>query len=130
MDLRKQVLSDCDAGLGAKAVAEKYRVSPAWVRRLKQRRREEGRIGPKSCRNTRVPQLDAYADRIREVLAATPGITLKELKNKLGVGVAVSTLWLAVAKLGLTVKKSRPGREIGPLHAKKQRDEWEAPRPQ
>lgn len=33
MDLRRRVIADCDAGLGTKAVALKYSVSPAWVRR-------------------------------------------------------------------------------------------------
>ena len=110
VDLRTRVLEDCDAGLGTKAVAERYKVSPSWVRRLKQRRREEGRTEPKSCRNNRVPQLDAHADRIRAAIAATPDITLEELKKALGVAVALSTLWLAVAKLGLTVKKKSNGR--------------------
>jgi transposase len=105
MDLRERVLEDCDAGLGTKAVAQRYKVSQSWVRRLKQRRREEGRTEPKSCRNTRRPQLDAHAPRIREVIATTPDITHEELKGKLGVAVALTTLWLAVAKLGLTVKK-------------------------
>lgn len=37
MDLRVRVLADSDAGLPAKAVAEKYRVSKSWIRRLKKR---------------------------------------------------------------------------------------------
>jgi transposase len=110
MDLRERVLEDCDAGLGTTAVAQRYKVSPSWVRRLKQRRRQEGRTGPKSCRNNRVPQLDAHADRIRVIIAATPDITLEELKGKLGVAVALTTLWRAVAKLGLTVKKKSNAR--------------------
>jgi transposase len=110
MDLRKRVLEDCDAGLGTKAVAQRYKVRQSWVRRLKQRRREEGRTEPKSCRNNRRPQLDAHAQRIREVIATTPDITLEELKGKLGVAVALTTLWLSVAKLGLTVKKKSTAR--------------------
>jgi transposase len=46
MDLRERVLADCDAGLPTKAVADKYRVSTAWVRRLKQRRGRTGRSHP------------------------------------------------------------------------------------
>ena len=38
MDLRTRVLTDLDAGLKTSAVARKYTVSPAWVRRLRQRR--------------------------------------------------------------------------------------------
>lgn len=110
MDLRERVLKACDAGLGTKAVAEKYSVSESWVRRLKQRRREDGRTEPKSSRNTRVPQLAAHADRIRELIKATPDLTLGELKKALGVTVALGTVWAAVAGLGLTVKKKSTGR--------------------
>jgi transposase len=109
IDLRERVLKDCVAGLGTKAVAQKYSVSQSWVRRLKQRNRRDGRIEPKSSRNHRVPQLDAYADRIRDLIAATPDMTLAELKKTLGVTVALATLWAAVAKLGLTVRKKSTG---------------------
>jgi len=110
MDLRDRVLRACDAGLGTKAVAETFSVSASWVRRLKQRRREDGRIAPRSPRNTRVPQMDAHADRIRELIRATPDLTLGELKKALGVTAALATVWAAVAKLGLTVKKKSAGR--------------------
>ena len=109
IDLRERVLKDCVAGLGTKAVAQKYSVSQSWVRRLKQRNRRDGRIEPKSSRNHRVPQLDAYAERIRDLIAATPDMTLEELKKTLGVTVALATLWAAVAKLGLTVRKKSTG---------------------
>jgi transposase len=109
MDLRERVLKDCAAGMGTKAVAEKYSVSPSWVRRLKQRKREDGRAEPRSPRNKRVPKLDAHADRIRALLAATPDLTLEELGKALGVTAALATLWAAVAKLGLTVKKKSTG---------------------
>ena len=37
MDLRTRVLADCDAGVAAKEVAAKFRVSRSWVNRLLQR---------------------------------------------------------------------------------------------
>src|SRR5437764_14963323 len=49
--------------------------------RLKQRKREDGRTAPKSPRNMRVPQLDAHADQIRALIAATLDLTLGELKK-------------------------------------------------
>ena len=45
-DLRDRVLGACDRGMPTKRVAEVFDVSPAWVRRLKQRRRETGRSRP------------------------------------------------------------------------------------
>src|SRR3954463_2688441 len=110
MDLRGRVLKDCDTGLGTAAVAAKYSVSPSWVRRLRQRRRAGAGVEPKSPRNRRVPRLDAYADRIRELIGATPDMTLAELRKALGVAVALATVWAAVTKLGLTVKKKSAGR--------------------
>lgn len=73
MDLRERVLDECAAGLGTKAVAGKYSVSASWVRRLKQRKQEHGRIGPGSSRNTRVPRLDARSDEIRGADRGHPG---------------------------------------------------------
>ena len=105
-DLRERVLAACDAGGSTTAVADRFAVSPSWVRRMKQRRREGKPITPDSPRNTRVPKLDAHADAIRRRIAETPDLTLAELRTALGVAVGLSTLWAAVARLGLTVKKN------------------------
>jgi transposase len=110
MDLRVRVLADCDAGTATAAVAQKYRVSAAWVRRLKQRRAATGETAPRPGRAGPRPSWEAYADRLREAVRREPDATLAELKARLGLAVALSTLWRAVAALGLTVKKKSPGR--------------------
>jgi transposase len=110
MDLRERVLADLDAGLPAKDAAAKYRVSAAWVRRLRQRRRETGETGPRAGRRGPRPSWEGYADRLREAVRQAPDATLAELKARLGLAVALSTLWRAVAALGLTVKKKSPAR--------------------
>jgi transposase len=110
MGLRERVLADCDAGMATPAVARKYRVSPSWVRRLKQRRREGGTTAPRDHRTGPRPSWDAYADRLRQAIADDPDATLAELKARLGLAVVLSTLWRAVAALGLAVKKKRPTR--------------------
>jgi transposase len=116
MDLRERVLADVDAGLGTKAVAEKYRVSRPWVRRLKQRRREEGRIGPRPCRNPRRPALEAHAARLVELVHETPDATLAELRTKLEVSVSLPTLCRALRSLKLSFKKKSrtPASRTGP----------------
>ena len=114
MDLRKRVLKDCDAGLQTRAVAAKYAVSESWVRRLKQRRREDGRVEPRSSRNKRTRKLEAHVPQLRAWIDAKPDQTLSELrtrlKDELRVVVALGTLWNAIARLGLTVKKKSSGR--------------------
>ena len=47
VDLRTRVLANWDAGLAAKEVAAKFRVSRSWVNRLVQRRRETGEVVPR-----------------------------------------------------------------------------------
>jgi transposase len=110
MDLRVRVLADCDAGMATPAVAAKYSVSAAWVRRLKQRRSQTGETAPRQSRHGPQPSWHAYADRLCEAIRLTPDATLAELRQKLGLAVALSTLWRAVAALGLTVKKKSSGR--------------------
>jgi transposase len=109
LDLRTRVLADCGRGLGTRAVAAKYSVSESWVRRLKQRRRTTGEVSPRR-RRPRQPTLTPHLDRIRELVAAHPDATLEELRSWLGVAVCVATLWAAVRRLGLTVKKKCSGR--------------------
>ena len=113
-DLRDRVLADCDDGMATAAVAAKYRVSASWVRRVKQRRAATGETAPRAGGRGPKPSWEGYADRLRQAVADDPDATLKELKTRLGLAAALSTLWRAVAALGLTLKKSRPTRPSRP----------------
>ena len=108
-DLRQRILADCDRGLTTRAVATKYDVSESWVRRLKQRRRQIGATAPRTQAHGPRPSWDGYADRLRDAIRQTPDATLGELRARLGLTVALSTLWRAVAALGLSVKKKSRG---------------------
>ena len=112
-DLRVRVLEAAEAGDTTAELADRFAVSPAWVRRLRQRHRATGEIGPRVPRPARTRKLDAHLPRIRELLAATPDLTLAELRDELKVAAALSTLWAAVRSLGYTFKKSRPGGRAG-----------------
>ena len=109
MDLRVRVLADCDAGVGTRAVATKYTVSESWVRRLKQVRRDAGRVAP-AARRSPAPAWVAHADAIRAAVAARPDATLAEYRHRLALPVSVPTLARALVALGLVRKKSRSGR--------------------
>jgi transposase len=104
-DLRVRVLADCDAGMAADEVAAKYRVSASWVRRLKQRRRETGETAPRRQRHGPVPLHQTHADALRQAVKAEPDATMAELRAKLALGVALSTVWQALDRLGLSLKK-------------------------
>lgn len=107
LDLRERVLADCDAGQPTKPVAEKYGVSRTWVRSLKQRRRETGSITPRKPTG-RPRKIDR--DQLRRLVDADPDATLVELRDRLGVTCAPSSIWMALAALGLSFKKKRSAR--------------------
>ena len=110
LDLRKRVLRAWDAGLDAEAVAAKYEVSRAWVHRLVQRRRETGSIAPRKQTKFRSRVLAGQDDRLAGLIAARPDTTLIELKDALPTSAALSTIWRAIDRLQLTVKKNRTRR--------------------
>jgi transposase len=108
LDLRKRVLASCDAGHETKQVADLYGVSPAWVRRLKQRRHKLGIIDRLPQNPGRKSKLTAEdRQRLAELVRQQPDATCGELRDRLGVAVDETTIGRALAKLGLSFKKSR-----------------------
>jgi transposase len=116
MDLRERVLEDCKAGGTTRQVALKYRVSESWVRRLKQRQRENGEVAPRRAGNKQPAKWLASADQLQQLVAAQPDATLEELRQRLGTTLSVQTLSRALRALQLTIKKKSfvPRSKIGP----------------
>jgi transposase len=104
-DLRDRVLAACDRGMPTKPVAEMFQVSPAWVRRLKQRRRETGETAGRPRGGARRIKIDR--ERLAELVRQHPDATLKELRELLGVQCAESAICMALKRMGLTLKKRR-----------------------
>ena len=111
LDLRRRVLAAVDAGqLRRPQIAALFAVSTSWIRRLVQRRRETGSIGPRPQRHGPLPALSArQCQRLAELVRRHPDATLAEMRQRLAAGVGTTTLWRALAQLGLTLKKSRSG---------------------
>jgi transposase len=111
-DLRERVVAACDARNGTRdQIAARFSVSVAWVRKLIRQRRETGSIAPKPRGGGRAPAFDADADRrLRDAVRADDDATLKELAGAVGVSCCASAVHRALARLGLTRKKSRGGR--------------------
>jgi transposase len=109
LDLRQRVAADRDAGLGTKAVAEKYSVSQSWVRRLMQRRRETGSLDPLPPSPGRPAKIAPHEALVRELVAARPDATLEELLARLPVQASASALCRLLQRLELSFKKSDQG---------------------
>lgn len=114
-EFRREVLAACDAGQGTQAVALKFAVSESWVRRVKQERREQGKLGP-AVKRRRRPKWAAEADNIRTATEKSPDLTLEELRTELNTSLSRSTLCRALRQLKLSFKKKScvPPSNLGP----------------
>ena len=110
MDLRERVFADCRAGMTTPAVAQKYSVSPAWVRRLKQRHRATGSLARRPPSTGRPIVLAPHEARVRELVREDPDATLAELRQRLGVEVSIGALFNYLRRLKLSFKKKSSGR--------------------
>jgi transposase len=110
MDLRERVAKAWDETGDADEIAATFRVSRAWVHRLIQRRRETGSIAPRKQTTFRSRVLAGEEARLAALITARPDATLAEIREALPTTAALSTLWLEIDRLGLTVKKNGPRR--------------------
>ncbi len=107
-DLRDRVLAAADLSL--RAAAARFAVSPSYVSKVRARLREAGEAAPGPQRNHVPPRLAPLADALRARVASGSDATLAELRAwalaEHGVRVSQPVMWKALARLGLTLKKS------------------------
>lgn len=102
-DLRDRILAAYRRGLTTQEIADTFEVSKAWARRVKQRYRETGETSARPMGGPGVTKVDR--DQLLELVREYPDATLSELRERLGVNCALSTLCIALRKLGFTFKK-------------------------
>lgn len=103
--MRQRVLQDYDEGKNTAAIAERYRVSPAYCRRVRQKRHAPAR--KPTGRPTKLD--DAACERLTARVAEQPDATLEELRvwcvSNLCVSVSAGAPWSTLRRLKLTLKK-------------------------
>lgn len=111
-DLRERVVAACDADDATREqIAARFSVSVSWIRKLMRQRRQAGSIDPRPHGGGHPRAFDAEADgRLREAVRADADATLMELARAAGVACCPSAVYRALARLGITRKKSRGGR--------------------
>lgn len=111
-DLRVRVPALDD--LSARQAAARFKVSVSYVVKARQRRQRTGEVGTRPRGSRRAPVLATHGPAIAAQVAGHPSITLADLRAWLGrergIAVGMTTVWVAVRRLGLTLKKSRSGR--------------------
>lgn len=106
-------------------MAATQRVSAAWVRRLKQRRRETGDVGP------RLPEASPPRNSRATTSACGPLLPNKRAPRwqHYGGSLALSTLWRRLRELDLSFKKVLRAAEQDRLDVAAERAEWRTAMP-
>jgi transposase len=112
-DLRSRVLAAVDGGLPARATAERLRVSVSYVYKALGRRAATGETEARPQRNHQDLKLAAHHAAIAAEVVCRPDAALDELRTWLvathGVAASLGLMHRTLARLGLTLKKSRSG---------------------
>jgi transposase len=118
LDLRERILSSYDNAEGTRAeIARRFRVSLGMVKKLLQQRRRTGDIAPRHRYAGRKPMIVAvHRSQIRSLLAKKNDLTLKELREAMGLKCSFQAIHVVLGKMGLTYKKrhSAPASRIAP----------------
>jgi transposase len=120
VDLRERMVRAVEAGASRRATAAKFDVSPSCVVKLLQRWQQRGTLAPDPVGGGRRAKLADHAQRVHALLAATPDITIAELKTRLaaeGIEVSPSAISRFLIACGLTRKKRprTPPSRIAPM---------------
>lgn len=117
LDLRERILTSYDRKAGTRLeIAVRYRVSLGMVKKLLQQRRRTGDIRPQHYRSGRKPKvLAGHQQQMRTLLGRKPDLTLKELRQAVGLNCTLPAIHYALQRLGLTYKKrhSMPVSRVG-----------------
>ena len=112
-DLRRKFLQAYDEGEGTlEELAEQFRVSLSWAKKISARRTRTGEVEAPVWRHGPVSRVTAEVQEwIRRQIRAQPDTTLQELRERLEeakhVGLSMGRMWLALRQLGLPLKKKR-----------------------
>jgi transposase len=111
LDLRERILAAYDQEEGTRPeVARRFRVSLGLVKKLLQQRRRTGDLRPRHRYSGRKPTLvQSHQQKLRELLARKPDLTLEELRQALAVRCTLQAIHYLLARMGLTYKKRLSG---------------------
>lgn len=117
-DLRKRLIAAVETGGSRRVVAERFGVVASTVTKLVKHLERTGSLEPaRQGGDRRSERIEAHADEIKGLIAASPDITLEEIAAHLhqahGETFVVSTIWRCLDRHGLTFKKNSARQRAG-----------------
>lgn len=112
MDLRERLVSAVEGGMSRRSAAERFGVAASTAIKWMDRWRQAGHVRPEAQGgDKRSQRIEAHAEEILALVAATPDMTLSEIAAHLeeshGLKVAQSTVWRLLDRHDMTFKKNR-----------------------
>ena len=122
LDLRQRILDSYDQEDATRdQIAKRFRVSLGMVKKLIQQRRHTGEIGSLHYRCGRKPLIvESHRKQMSKLLGSKPDLTLKELREALGLQCTLPAILYVLHSMGLTYKKrlSEQASRIGRISSK------------
>jgi transposase len=111
IDLRQRVLRAVDAGEDSQEqIARRFSISARWIRKLLAQRTDTGSIAPKPKAGGRKQLIQGEAaESLRAAVREAPDATLEELREAIGFGGCLMTIWRSRQRLKITRKKISAG---------------------
>jgi transposase len=108
-DLRDRVLRALARGEGPSGIAQRFEVSRFYVYQVRDREQETGVRSSFQIGGHRHSRLEEVEPVLRRWIAAEPGLTLEEMRERLagqGIAIKIGALWHQLNKWNLTFKKN------------------------
>ena len=117
-DLRRRILQAYEQGEGSEArLAQRFRVSVSYVKKIRRRLRQTGKMERVPHRPGRKPKFTPpVREQLRRWLEQQPDLTLAELQEQLRqharLSVSLPSLGMVLGKIGMRLNKSHSTRKI------------------
>lgn len=108
-DLRLRVVSAVESGLSVEEASKRFEVSARTIFDWLKIKRETGDIQQREGCPGRKRKLESLRPEIEQLINEHSAITLEEIKAQLKLTCVVATIWYALSRWGITLKKSHQG---------------------
>lgn len=109
LDLRERVIAEVDRGTKPAEVAERFQITERTIWNWLSLREQTGQLFPRQGDVGPDCVLEVHRERILQSVQDDPTQTLAQRQSQLALPGCVTTLWNALQRWGITLKKSPHG---------------------